>query len=417
MLSSPRYPLSPTSFHTNSYRPHDQLTSLAAIVRIAADGGANRVYAIKEHFAEAAVAARSTTTKSFPKLDFIIGDLDSLRAETRSWFLEQQQQQRQDGASTNGGGEEEQGRIIQLDDQDSTDFAKAVKHAQGLARLRRGRRRQKQQQKGKGEEKKVNGGDAKKEGGEEDIICYSGLGGRVDQAMSQLHHLYMFQRRRRPSEETVEGNESYEDNSGNQDGEGVDNDEVEGQGEGEGEGGYAGGRMYLTNGESLTFVLLSGQRHRIRIRDGLPAMDESLPSSSPPAYATTPSTKNPNSHGKEDRDNEKNDEENSSVRNKDTHEDAKDVENGEENPRTTTMTTTTFGKHVGIIPLAGPSRLTTRGLRWDVTGWRTVFGGRLSTSNHTMPGTDIVEIEAGLRDVLFTIDIPCSFPFSAVSSE
>lgn len=61
-----------------------------------------------------------------------------------------------------------------------------------------------------------------------------------------------------------------------------------------------------------------------------------------------------------------------------------------------------FGKHVGIIPLAGPSRISTRGLEWDVTDWETEMGGRLSTSNHVLPETQVVEVETD-KDVLFTI--------------
>jgi hypothetical protein len=40
------------------------------------------------------------------------------------------------------------------------------------------------------------------------------------------------------------------------------------------------------------------------------------------------------------------------------------------------------GRHVGLLPLSGPiTSLTTRGLQWDVAGWRTWIGGPLSTSN------------------------------------
>ena len=79
--------------------------------------------------------------------------------------------------------------------------------------------------------------------------------------------------------------------------------------------------------------------------------------------------------------------------------------------RSSTNKPTALGKHVGIIPLAGPSELTTRGLEWDVEGWRTEFGGRMSTSNHTTPGHDVVEVRT-TADVLFTIDFA---PASAVS--
>ncbi|RYO74640.1 hypothetical protein DL764_010793 [Monosporascus ibericus] len=275
-----------------------------ATVRIAADGGANRVRAI-----------RADLPPAGPPLDFIVGDLDSLRSETRAWFLQQP------GLGPAG----RQQQIIEIEDQDSTDFAKAVKHARELSQKRaRGR---------------PSAGSSHDQ--VEDIICYSGLGGRVDQAMSQLHHLYMFQQRRGPSD--VTSNESAE---------------TEARERPENGDGHASGRMYLTNGESLTFVLLAG-RHAIRIRDKLDVHEDApIPTNIKAEEASRPESK-PN----------------------------------------------VFGKHVGIIPLAGPSLLTTRGLEWDVRDWRTEFGGRMSTSNHTTPGSDVVEVETS-RDVLFTIDIP-----------
>jgi thiamine pyrophosphokinase len=61
-----------------------------------------------------------------------------------------------------------------------------------------------------------------------------------------------------------------------------------------------------------------------------------------------------------------------------------------------------FGKYVGLLPVGGPSRITTRGLEWDVTDWETRFGGRMSTSNHVLPETEVVEVET-TEDVLWTI--------------
>lgn len=127
-----------------------------------------------------------------------------------------------------------------------------------------------------------------------DIVALGGLGGRVDQGLSQLHHLYLFQK----------------------------------------EPGYPQGRVYLVSEESITFLLKTGT-HRIRIRDG-----------------------------------------------------------GEE----------IFGKHVGIIPIREPSRITTKGLEWDVEDWETEFGGQVSTSNHVLPETEVVEVST-TKDVLFTIAV------------
>jgi len=61
-----------------------------------------------------------------------------------------------------------------------------------------------------------------------------------------------------------------------------------------------------------------------------------------------------------------------------------------------------FTENVGIIPIARPSIITTRGLEWDVTDWPTEFGGQISTSNHIK--RDIVEVETTER-VLFTVEL------------
>ena len=126
-----------------------------------------------------------------------------------------------------------------------------------------------------------------------DIVAVGGLGGRVDQGLSQLHHLYLFQQHPR----------------------------------------YQEGRMYFFSGESLTFLLKSGHHH-IQVR-----------------------------------------------------------EDGQEG---------VFAKWVGILPVKEPSRITTKGLEWDVTDWATEFGGRVSTSNHVLPETKVVEVYT-TKDVLFTI--------------
>lgn len=162
-------------------------------------------------------------------------------------------------------------QVIRDRDQDSSDFTKALQHI----RERRG------------------GG-----GERNDIICMGGLGGRVDQGLSQLHHLYLFQKS--PT--------------------------------------YAEGRVYLVSGESLTF-LLKGGTHHIHVREWARAENG-----------------------------------------------ARDV----------------FEKHVGIIPIREPSVISTKGLEWDVEDWATEFGGHISTSNHVLPDTEVVEVRA-TKDVLFTI--------------
>ncbi|KAK1758840.1 putative thiamine pyrophosphokinase [Echria macrotheca] len=213
-----------------------------ACVRIAADGGANCLYEV----------GGKLRNRNFDNLDVIIGDLDSLGEPTRLYYT---YLKKLPTTST---------RIIRVEDQNSTDFGKAVEHVR------------------------------RKHGVPIDIVAVGGLGGRVDQGLSQLHHLYLFQTHPR----------------------------------------YAEGRMYLFSGESLTFLLKAGS-HRIRVRrdDGRP-----------------------------------------------------DV----------------FDKWVGIVPVKEPSRITTRGLEWDVTDWETAFGGQISTSNHVLPETEVVHVDT-TKDVLFTI--------------
>ncbi|KAK3937732.1 thiamine pyrophosphokinase [Diplogelasinospora grovesii] len=216
---------------------------------IAADGGANCLF-------EAGGRGRDA---SFDSLGVIIGDLDSLRDEVRAYF------------------ESRSAKVIHDPDQYSTDFGKAVKYVRDRI-------------------------------AEVDIVAIGGLGGRVDQGLSQLHHLYLFQQHPR----------------------------------------YADGRMYLFSGESLTFLLKSGH-HRIVVREPEPGPEGE-----------------------------------------------RGVNGGAaQGPEV-------FDKYVGIIPVKEPSRITTRGLEWDVADWDTEFGGQMSTSNHVLPDTKVVEVTT-TRDVLFTI--------------
>lgn len=131
-----------------------------------------------------------------------------------------------------------------------------------------------------------------------DIVAMGGLGGRVDQGLSQIHHLYMFQT----------------------------------------SSSYAEGKLYLVSGASLTFLLKAG-RHEIHVRE--------------PKH------------------------------NDDAWEEV-------------------FDKYAGIIPVKEPSVITLKGFEWDVTDWPTAFGGQISTSNHVLPTSEIVEVTTS-TDVLFTI--------------
>jgi thiamine pyrophosphokinase len=237
-----------------------------AVYRVAADGGANRVHDM------------NISNKGFPNsldLDTIIGDLDSLRPDVREFWCEK--------------GSE----IIHDPDQYSTDFTKGVKYIKSFevpegaeftpSNIER------REAKGRGLKESLYN---------KDIVCIGGLGGRVDQGMSTMHHLYTFQK----------------------------------------DPGYTSGRMFLLSTESITFVLQSG-KHKIKVREKFADIG--------------------------------------------------------------------LGKHIGIIPLKEPSVITTSGLEWDVTDWRTEFGGQISTSNHVREDWATVETT---KDVLFTIDL--EFPSS-----
>ncbi len=153
-------------------------------------------------------------------------------------------------------------------------------------------------------------------------MALGGLGGRVDQGVSQLHHLYLFDERR--SDDAASGPYRIDWSSG------ADREE----------GNLAApGRTFLLTTDSLSFLLRPG-RHRIHVRG-------------PPGSAGEP---------------------------------AEDV----------------FAKHVGVLPMQGPSKISTLGLEWDVTDWPTEFGGQMSTSNHVLPETQVVEVQTN-RAVIFTI--------------
>lgn len=113
-------------------------------------------------------------------LQLIIGDLDSLDASVRDFYSSQPTP----------------ARVIHDTDQYSTDFGKAIKWIRnecpdGI-----------------------------------DIVALGGIGGRVDQGLSQLHHLYLYQQEAR----------------------------------------YNNGRIYLLSGSSLTFLLKAGMHH-IQVRE------------------------------------------------------------------------------------------------------------------------------------------------------
>ena len=184
-------------------------------------------------------------------LETIHGDMDSLKPEARAWAISNK-------------------TAIEVNhDQESTDFEKCIDYitAKYLPTC-------------------------SPQSASPDILVLGGLGGRVDQSLSVLHHLYKGPRL------------------------------------------YPSGRIYLLTTSAITFLLTTGT-HRIVVRDYLDTKKR-------------------------------------------------------------------LGKHIGILPLAGPVTITTEGLEWDVRDWETVIGGQLSTSNHVEE--DVCTIKTN-GDVLFTIDL------------
>lgn len=121
---------------------------------------------------------RLANTQLQANLQAIIGDLDSLTPTVRDFYSLQPQP----------------ARVIQDKDQESTDFGKAVNWI--------------------------------RQDHQTDIVALGGIGGRLDQGISQLHQLYMYQ----PGPE------------------------------------YENGRIYLLSGSSLTFLLKPG-KHFIHVRE------------------------------------------------------------------------------------------------------------------------------------------------------
>lgn len=170
-----------------------------AVYHVGADGGANCVHDLN---------VSNLGDKNVLNLDTVIGDLDSLRPDVREYW-----QQR---------GSE----IIYDPDQYSTDLTKAVKYIRSFE-IPSG---------GEFTPSTSTARDAKRQGVKDGseikhIVCIGGLGGRVDQGMSTLHHLYIFQK----------------------------------------ESDYASGKMFLLSSEAITFVLKTG-KHKIKVRESFPGM-------------------------------------------------------------------------------------------------------------------------------------------------
>jgi len=134
---------------------------------VGADGGANSLY------------EQNRTSQNHLPLNIVIGDLDSVTSQTERYWKSRDTP------------------VIHDSSQETTDFTKAVNHIQAKFPI-----------------------------GPTDIVAIGGLGGRVDQGMSVLHHLYTHQK----------------------------------------EPGYPTGRMFLLSTGAVTFVLQSG-KHRIKVKE------------------------------------------------------------------------------------------------------------------------------------------------------
>ena len=170
-----------------------------AVYHVGADGGANYVYDLN---------GSRQKSKNVLNLDTIIGDLDSLRPDVKEYWHSR--------------GSE----IIYDPDQYSTDLTKAVKYVKTFEIPSEGEVSPSKNKARASDLQKIKDGPHIK-----DIVCLGGLGGRVDQGMSTLHHLHIFQK----------------------------------------ESNYASGKMFLLSSQAITFVLKSG-KHKIKVRETSPCM-------------------------------------------------------------------------------------------------------------------------------------------------
>ena len=169
------------------------------IFHVAADGGANRVYDKDQ-------LDRLARPKDHVDLsvDTIIGDLDSVTPRVQEHYREHSSAE-----------------IIEDGDQYSTDFMKAVKHIRDVS-INRGF---KDAGISRDSKRHLESLGAATRQPPSDIVCLGGLGGRVDQALSQIHQLYALQ-----------------------------------------DATYSTGKLILVSSEAISFVLKAG-KHKIKIQD------------------------------------------------------------------------------------------------------------------------------------------------------
>ncbi|CAI7568424.1 unnamed protein product [Penicillium pancosmium] len=285
---------------------------------ICADGGANRLYdMLKHHGKESTILP-----------DRIMGDLDSLKPAVKEHY-------------------EKLGIPINKDpDQYSTDFTKCLKYLnEHASEIITSPRKQ---------AKNLNANSTL------EIVILGGLGGRVDQAFSQIHHLYMMtqtQRELRESQQVPSQDKKTNTNSSTKPNQ------------------ASGGNLYLVSEESITFVLQKGKN-----------------------TIHTPATKRPQTDIEQS---ECDDTLESRKRKRDQSQDqdqgsATETDSADDSPEYL------FEENIGIIPLSASASITTHGFEWDVEDWHTEIGGQLSTSNHIR--ADVVSVETSVP-VLFTVEL------------
>ncbi|GKZ20939.1 hypothetical protein AbraIFM66951_011322 [Aspergillus brasiliensis] len=291
-----------------------------ALTTVCADGGANHFYEMMK--------ARGREDVDHPNT--IIGDLDSIRPSIKSHY-------QRHGVN-----------VIYHHDDYSTDFTKALRyirsHAKELLSSAAAATSTSTSDQDHDHNQATNNI-------QEDttnslsILILGGLGGRVDQAFSQIHHLYS------NSTYTIPSNSPSHSSSSSS----TSTEEEERKKGSE-------GPLYLISEESITFILHPG-KNVIRT-PGVRRAD--IPP--PPPSSSSNSTSKPD----------------------------EGVYLLEEN--------------VGIIPLSGPERITTKGFQWDVESWKTEIGGQISTSNHIR--AEEVEVTAG-GAVLLTLELAGRFKRSS----
>ena len=244
---------------------------------VCADGGANQLRKLSEKI-ETRVCHSLWQSSSqsiltyLQKPDAICGDLDSISDDVKEYYHQQGVQ------------------IVKDPDQNSTDFTKCLKYIKGKTN------------------KTIDDENSPPENRQSrqhglDIAVIGGLGGRADQAFSQLHHLFAASKGSSPSKHSSPSKVSS----------------------------LVNGDIYLITPESIIFLLEKGV-----------------------------------------------------------------------NKIYTPVSPDLLAENVGIIPLSGPSRITTEGLEWNLTDWETDFEVQISTSNHIR--SEIVKVTTTER-VLFTVEL------------